>query len=75
MIKSVIFYETNDGLNIYKSEDDLTKFNGVFINITETGLEDELNEITFTEADKISEKEATAFVRQGAEICHFGFLF
>lgn len=75
-VNTVVIFETTDETVLFVKEGDLRKFEGVIINSTETGLEDELIDIEFnTEKDSITTEKARQFIVEGSFLVHCGFIY
>lgn len=72
-MKTVIIYETTEWLKFYLAEGDLRKFEGVFVNFTDNGLEEELGEIEFK--TEITTEQLKKEILNGAYVVHCGFIY
>ena len=69
----VIHNMGEEGVSLYLQEGDLSRFDGVEVNYTETGFEDELADMNFNK--KISSEEAKQAILAGATLIQCAFLF
>jgi len=71
--KTVVIYETTEYVSFYLEEGDLTKFEQVFINSTNTGLEEELGLRVFS--NEINTQQLNEAIKKGSKVVHCGFMF
>lgn len=69
----VIFNMGEEGVKLYLEDGDLTCFEGVEVNSTETGFEDELSEKEF--ANLVSSEDARIAILNGALIVQCAFFY
>lgn len=67
----VVFNMGEEGVSFFLADEDLTRFDGVVVNHTETGYENELADMDF--GDKITTSQARSHIRNGAYLVNCGF--
>lgn len=74
-MKTVVIYETTDETCMYIADGDLTRFEGILVNSTESDetLSDELADMDFT--DQIDTAQAREYIVNGALLVHCGFIY
>lgn len=74
-VKTVVIFEMTDETVLLCVFGDLTKFEGVIVNSTETGLEDELASLSFSAENAIETDEAYKLIANGALLVHCGEIY
>lgn len=74
-VKTVVIFEMTDETVLFAMDGDLTKFEGVIINCTDSGLEDELIELDLDSDNAIETKDAQKLLHEGALLVHCGYIY
>ena len=74
-VKTVVIFEMTDETALFLMDGDLTKFEGVIVNSTDTGLEDELIDLNLDTDNIIETVEAHKAIVNGALLVHCGYIY